>query len=415
MTLPWLGKDDAVLWHGDVRAMLAEVPDGVVQCVVTSPPYWGLRDYGVEGQLGLERTPAEFVATMVEVFREVRRVLRPDGVCWLNLGDCYATGAGAVGECPGGGAQGAKWRGDGRTKAIGPMTQPNRMPLPGLKPKDLIGIPWRVAFALQEDGWWLRSDGIWSKPNPMPESVTDRLTKAHEYIFLLAKSERYYWDKENAKESAGGQAAGNKRMTKAVAGSGGLDGIQRTQAGLLAPAQTVYTSRNLRSVWEITTRPYPGAHFATFPPEIPRRCIRASTPEGGCCATCRTPYRRIVEKGAPLAAQRAACGADSTGGYGGHATKDYASGKAQDPSAVKARILAGMVEKKTIGWAPQCACPGSVPAPALVLDPFAGSGTTLAVAIEEGRRALGFELNPEYIGLALDRIDEARGRRAEVA
>ena len=152
----------------------------------------------MEGQLGLERTPEEYVSKLVAVFREVRRVLRDDGTLWCVLGDCYATGAGKVGNCPGGGEQGARWRGEGSKHdyGIGPVTQPNRMPLPGLKPKDLVGVPWRVVFALQADGWWLRSDIIWHKPNPLPESVTDRPTKAHEYVFLLAKSERYWYDAE---------------------------------------------------------------------------------------------------------------------------------------------------------------------------------------------------------------------------
>jgi len=193
-----------------IRADARRLPlaDGCVQCCITSPPYFGLRDYGVSGQIGLEQTPDAYVAQLVAVFREVRRVLADDGVLWLNLGDSYATGAGKVGDCPGGGEQGERWRGYRGTRegdpkngnAMGPLIQPNRMPLPGLKPKDLIGIPWRVAFALQADGWYLRSDIIWHKPNPMPESVTDRPTKSHEYIFLLSKSERYFFDGDAIRE-----------------------------------------------------------------------------------------------------------------------------------------------------------------------------------------------------------------------
>lgn len=243
-----------MIYQGDALAVLRTFAAQSIQCCVTSPPYWGLRDYGtarwkggnpacdhaarrnhspgekqatqigssrdktggdcrkcgarrIDAQMGLEPTPEEYVAHMVEVFREVRRVLRNDGTLWLNLGDSYATGGGKVGECPGGGTQGARWAGRGmNTKqpkwanALGPICQPNRMPLHGLKPKDLVGIPWRVAFALQADGWYLRSDIIWAKPNPMPESVTDRPTKAHEYLFLLAKSERYYYDAAAIKE-----------------------------------------------------------------------------------------------------------------------------------------------------------------------------------------------------------------------
>lgn len=193
----------ATIMTGDVLKRLRELPDESVHCVVTSPPYWGLRDYGVDGQIGLEATPTAYLSKTVEVFREVRRVLRKDGTCWVNMGDCYATGAGRVGEHPGGGKQGNDWAGRGTPTRCdgskgrmnrGPMTQPNRMPLPGLKPKDLVGMPWRLAFALQDDGWYLRQDIIWHKPAPMPESVKDRCTKAHEYLFLLARSRRYHFD-----------------------------------------------------------------------------------------------------------------------------------------------------------------------------------------------------------------------------
>jgi DNA modification methylase len=186
--------------QGDALEVLRTMPDESVNCVVTSPPYWGLRDYGTAGQLGLESSPWEYLERMTDVFREVRRVLRKDGTCWVNMGDCYATGAGKVGDHPGGGTQGERWKDSNQDpkrsspRPRGPMTQPNRMPQTGLKPKDLVGMPWRLAFALQDDGWYLRQDIIWHKPSPMPESVRDRCTKAHEYLFLLAKSERYYFD-----------------------------------------------------------------------------------------------------------------------------------------------------------------------------------------------------------------------------
>ena len=180
--------------QGDCREVLRTLPEESVQCCVTSPPYWGLRDYGVEGQLGLERTPEEYVAKMVEVFREVWRVLRPDGTLWLNLGDCYCT----VPHRPKG-ANSADPKNPIARKRLG--SQANRLPQPGLKHKDLVGIPWRGAFALQADGWWLRQEIIWHKPNPMPESVTDRPTKAHEYIFLLSKSARYFYDAEAVREA----------------------------------------------------------------------------------------------------------------------------------------------------------------------------------------------------------------------
>jgi DNA modification methylase len=464
---------------GDALGVLRGMESESVNCVVTSPPYWGLRDYGtakwsggleecdhrqeaprfngpkqtvaqvsgyaskaeshdraycpkcgalrVDSQLGLEKTPAEYVEKMAAVFREVRRVLRADGTLWLNMGDCYATGAGAVGEHPGGGERGARWRGeitryrderrrphgqpknnghglpqvgrvgsnraqrgDGNERVpFGPMTQPNRMPIEGLKTKDLVGMPWRLAFALQADGWWLRQDIIWSKPNPMPESVTDRCTKSHEYVFLLSKSERYYFNQEailepcspstharlsqdvqsqigSERAHAGGKTNGdmeavgrtpasykgivpgrdggpgqerrstNDRRPKAwdvdmgsnwtlVAGqprkladpgSGTKNNCSFDSAMAIMPEK-----RNKRSVWEVTTQPFPEAHFATFPEELIKPCILAGCPAGG-----------------------------------------------------------------------------------TVLDPFFGSGTTGLVASANGCNYIGIELNPGYIEIARRRL-----------
>lgn len=257
--------------HGDCRELLREMPAASVRCCITSPPYWGLRDYGHAGQLGLERTPEEYVSRMVEVFREVRRVLADDGTCWINLGDSYATGAGKVGERPGGGAQGDNWQ--------GAMTSPNRLPLPGLKPKDLVGIPWRVAFALQADGWWLRSDIIWAKPNPMPESVTDRPTKAHEYLFLLAKSERYYYDAAAIAESGAwcGLQLDIVRGRKVRA-----EAMGRKPSGNEVPGVDAKSPdrRNRRSVWTVTTQPFAEAHFAVMPEALVEPCILAGSAPG---------------------------------------------------------------------------------------------------------------------------------------
>lgn len=299
--------------HGDCREVLRRMPERSVHCAVSSPPYWGLRDYGVAGQLGLERTPQEYVENMVDVFREVRRVLRDDGTLWLNLGDCYATGAGKVGDCPGGGEQGARWRGDvdrhrdqrrrsradrdpqhaGKHAAIGPMTQPNRMPIPGLKPKDLVGIPRRVAFALQADGWWLRLDVIWHKPNPMPSSVADRPTGAHEYMFLLSKSEHYFYDSAAVAEpavSSPRKATDMRRGSSAMRGQAAIrargkneEQADRRRAGFnerwdaAESAGETGNTRNLRSVWTIASRPFREAHFATFPPALVEPCILAGT------------------------------------------------------------------------------------------------------------------------------------------
>ena len=297
---------------GDCVAGLRTIPDASVHCCVTSPPYWGLRDYGHDGQIGLESTPDAYVARMVEVFREVRRVLRDDGTLWLNLGDSYFnTSPGSGGKCVLAGA--------GKAMTEARYHNANRdFAGTGIKPKDLVGIPWMVAFALRADGWWLRQDIIWHKPNPMPESVRDRCTKAHEYVFLLTKSERYYYDAEAVSEPS---ADPGRVRNDSVGGASHVERQQHSLGGVVSG----YLTRNRRSVWTITTKPYSGAHFAVMPPDLVEPCIKAGCPEGG-----------------------------------------------------------------------------------TVLDPFAGSGTTLAVAAELGRNAIGCELNPEYIELAERRILASR-------
>lgn len=245
-----------------------------VQTCVTSPPYFGLRDYGHSGQLGLEKTPDEYVASMVEVFRCVRDVLADDGTLWLNLGDSYA--ANRAYQVPS--TKGGLKHSDSQSAGGKGSTVPD-----GLKPKDLIGIPWRVAFALQADGWYLRQDIIWSKPNPMPESVTDRCTKAHEYIFMLSKSARYYYDSEAVKEPA--VSTDIRKFTDNGAdkqrGHGRRhEGFNGRYAERIAE-QGVPETRNRRSVWTVATRPYKGAHFATFPPKLIEPCILAGAPAGG--------------------------------------------------------------------------------------------------------------------------------------
>jgi DNA modification methylase len=256
-------------YFGDCRdTMRALIPNGVkVQCCVTSPPYFGLRDYGHPGQIGLEQTPAEYVAAMVEVFGLVRELLVDDGVLWLNLGDSYAN------DTKWGGSSGGK-----HVQALHGATGIGRGKRDtGLKAKDLVGIPWRVAFALQEAGWYLRQDIIWHKPNPMPESVTDRCTKAHEYVFLLSKNARYFWDVEAMKEKA--VCAGQHISTNGNDGMcGGYDG-HRTRDGLRRGV-VVADDRNRRSVWTVATKPYSGAHFATFPPALIEPMILAGSRPG---------------------------------------------------------------------------------------------------------------------------------------
>ena len=249
------------IFCGDVLDISRGLPDESVKCCVTSPPYWGLRDYGVAGQLGLESTPEEYVEKLVEIFREGRRVLRDDGTVWLNLGDSYA-GAGQ------GGGGNRKGNEHGQHDA---MVGTSR----GLKPKDLVGIPWRVAFALQADGWYLRQDIIWHKPNPMPESVTDRCTKSHEYIFLLSKSARYYYDNEAIKEPAKWERWGDQTENKQHSGTASHLGGKSTSE------LPIKDTKNKRSVWTVPTRPFSGAHFAVFPPQLIEPCILAGCPEGG--------------------------------------------------------------------------------------------------------------------------------------
>lgn len=262
---------------GDCIASMQSLPDQSVHTCVTSPPYFGLRDYGMPGQIGLEETPEAFVARLVEVFREVRRVLRDDGTLWLNLGDSYAgSGAGQKGSEQGQqrGVVGSreKWKSDAFKRHNPPA---------GLKQKDLLGIPWRVAFALQADGWYLRQDIIWHKPNPMPESVTDRCTKAHEYIFLLSKSARYYFDADAIVEpfadermGASGVKDGTPEAYAKAATRGGDQGLSKFSG-------MGRKGRNRRSVWTVTTKPFKGAHFATFPPDLIEPCILAGCPVGG--------------------------------------------------------------------------------------------------------------------------------------
>jgi len=287
MLTPSINDSDVRIWHGDVIECLREMPDGIAQTCVTSPPYWGLRDYGADGQIGLEATPDEYVDRIVEVFREVRRVLRDDGTLWLNLGDSYAADRGGTyqpAETLAGGIGGKMPDGVKTNRGRGSGYQPSRAASRfGLKHKDLVGIPWRVAFALQADGWYLRSDIIWHKPNPMPESVTDRPTKSHEYVFLLAKSARYYYDAEAIRESGkdwskGGPSIGIAETHHYGPNNGGNGGLKNLASRYKVGEES--SSRNARSVWTITTKPYAEAHFATFPTDLPERCIKAGSREG---------------------------------------------------------------------------------------------------------------------------------------
>lgn len=260
------------LMLGDCVESMRSLPAGSVHTCVTSPPYFGLRDYGVDGQIGLEPTPDEFVAALVAVFREVRRVLRDDGTLWLNLGDSYARDSRV------------RWDNSLHVEKDWKVDQamrdaPNVVRDAGLKPKDLIGIPWRVAFALQADGWYLRQDIIWHKPNPMPESVRDRCTKAHEYIFLLSKGPKYYFDAEAIKEPVAASTVARLAQPTLAAQAGSDRVPGKTNGNMKAVGDG--ESRNKRSVWTVTTKPFKGAHFATFPPDLIEPCVLAGCPVGG--------------------------------------------------------------------------------------------------------------------------------------
>ena len=256
---------------GDCRETIKTIPDNSIDCCVTSPPYWGLRDYGVDGQIGLEPTMQEYLATMVEVFRDVRRVLKPEGTCWLNIGDSYAA------NTKGSGGAGKSTLGPNKDlQNIGfQKFEPRKFSLGQLKPKDLCMIPNRLAILLQEDGWYVRSEIIWHKPNPMPESVRDRPTSAHEKVWLLTKNERYYYDAAAIQEEGSGRKPGNK--------SHKYDGLKghETKAGFMAMSNIPQIKRNARNVWGISPKPFKGAHFATMPPDLAERCIKAGCPKRG--------------------------------------------------------------------------------------------------------------------------------------
>ena len=369
------------------NALSIPLADNSVHCVVTSPPYWGLRDYGIDDQLGLEPTPELYVSHMVEVFREVKRVLRDDGTCWLNIGDSYNanTGSGFNGQ-----------------KRYDDANRNTKMPIPpGLKHKDLVGIPWLVAFALRADGWWLRSDIIWHKPNPMPESVTDRPTKAHEYMFLLTKSANYFYDADAVRETTGNEMSWNEYTERIAPGatwkSGGITryaGANKHDGGHSHPA-----GRNRRSVWTIATAPYSGAHFATFPPALVEPCVKAGTSERGCCPKCGSQWERVTEKTGERITTHWAPGTDRK--------TEIAKGRHGTTSVLTTGY---QFVYETTGWRPTCQHDLDLdPIPATVFDPFAGSGTTLLVARQLGRNGIGLDLSMPYLR------DQARQRLSMIA
>jgi DNA modification methylase len=403
---------------GDCRDVLRTLPADSIHMCITSPPYYGLRDYGVEGQLGLEETPEAYIAEMIAVFREVHRVLRPDGTLWLNIGDSYSAHAGQRKTTDKAGI-----KQQSNTASIG---APSRC-ADNCKPKDLIGIPWMLALALRADGWWLRQDIIWSKPNPMPESVTDRCTKAHEYLFLMTKSERYYYDAEAIKEDSitndprrpytsegawaldgrpveqrhGGKprTAGNKSHKYVDAYDASETEEHRYKAGLMKVADVPWASRNKRSVWSIATQPYSGAHYATFPPALVEPCILAGTSEKGVCPRCGAPWERQTKTDYLNPGNR------TTNGPRSLANRDFTAG-------FEVRLEK---QVETLGWSASCACNSGEPVPATVLDCFGGSGTSALVADRLHRSAILIELNPKDVEMARNRLIGDAGMFADVA
>lgn len=432
--------------EGEVREALRRLPSESIHCVVTSPPYWGLRDYGIPpvlwggdstcshewegstlrrrrspedarngesiqaghrganitlpatrtcaqcggwlGQLGLEPDPDEYVDQLASVFDEVRRVLRTDGSLWLNLGDTYHTDSPV--RMSAGEAFSTSWD-RSQTRSRGGSRRPAAR-YGDLKPKELTGIPWRVAFELRRRGWWLRSECIWAKRNPMPEPVRDRPTRSHEYVFLLTKSRRYFYDAEAVREPL--QQSSLRRLRHHLPNSADNPGYRSKHPEgdfrrFPMLTNTDRSGRNLRSVWHISTQPYPGAHFATFPKALPEICIRAGTSERGACAECGTPWAREVRsEGGGI-------------GHDWHPIKSLAFGRGQGIAAPS--IHDGTYRRVDLGFRRRCSCATERIVPCLVLDPFVGSGTVLTVARHLGRRSVGIDLNPEYVVLARQR------------
>lgn len=367
-----------ILLVGDVREQLKQIADKSVHCCVTSPPYWGLRDYGNDGQLGLEPTPTEYVDELVKVFKEVHRVLRDDGTLWLNIGDSYAS-------FRDGKVTPDTTRGESNGTFVEKGKASNRMASSfvntSIKHKDVVGIPWRLAFALQADGWFLRQDIIWAKPNPMPESVQDRCTKSHEYIFLLTKSGKYFFDYEAIKEEAV-----SKNRPRQFGATNPI-GTLRNDVGRMFEDNGL---RNKRSVWSVNVKPFKEAHFATFPSELIEPCVLSGTSEYGVCRHCQKQYERKMEKG-KIPERKTRDG--TLGAYPNRLTTSRLN---------SVDMIA--IPQHHIGWQKTCDCPQGEPIPATVLDPFFGSGTTGVVAEKLGRRWIGCEINPEYARIASTRL-----------
>jgi len=398
---------------GDARHVLAQLPAQSVGMVLTSPPYYGQRDYGHDDQIGLEDSPEAYIEQLVIVFREVHRVLRDDGVLLLNIADSYAGSWGAQGRSGG--------NGDGKhayNRSIGEKTReacagaferkiaraPRNLqgPLPGAQPKDLIGIPWMLAFALRADGWRLRQDIVWNKPNAMPESVDDRCTKTHEYLFLLTKRGSYYWDafaiREPASEAPASVARRGRAGGKPV-GNSALFGEAHGQSGARALPAAGTGTRNARSVWTIATRASAVEHFATMAPALAERALKAGSSEHGRCPCCGARWVRVTRPALEVGHTGSTRSAYAAGGNANRLAKLRQAARDQGTEYTGDRVH--------VGWRPDCVCnfpAPPTPVPDVVLDPFGGAGTTALVADQLQRDAVLVELNPTYAGEAEARI-----------
>ena len=384
---------------GDCLEKLKELPDESVNTCVTSPPYWNLRDYGVSNQLGLEDTPEEFVDNLVKVFREVKRVLRSDGTLWLNLGDSYAN------QRSGEGADtlknlnvnthGYKNPTEKQEKTNKNFNQ--RLNFGNLKQKNLLGLPWRVALALQQDDWYLRQDIIWHKPNPMPESVKDRCTKAHEYIFLLSKSPKYYFDSESIKEDAIYSPSTTKEVERPKGYYKGKYSEPEKANRIDGSFKPIRSKKNKRSVWSVSPKPFKDAHFATFPMKLIEPCILAGCPEK-VCVDCGTPYEQKVEtKRIP----RWELPEDDKR----YRPKKYENAHDKLNGSTRDHIT----ETKIIGLQKKCNCQTNKTKGGTVLDIFGGSGTTGIVANSHERDSILIELNKDYVNIMKKRFNDELG------
>jgi DNA modification methylase len=385
-----------VILKGDAASVLRTLPDSSIHTVVTSPPYFQLRSYLPSDhpekhlEIGLERSVTDYVTHLVEVFREVKRALRPDGVLWLVIGDCFS-----------GGGRGAA----GKQAYLGSHLPRNTNP-PDVARRNLIGIPWRVAFALQDDGWILRSDCVWHKKNVLPESVKNRPVRAHEYIFLLAKQEQYFYDYVAVMEPASGHSVTCLQQRALATRTGGAQdnpygadlkgGIHQIQES----SAIAYPQRNLRDVWQISTTPFRGQHYATFPEHLAKTCILAGSSPAA-CESCGAPWRRIVKHYRLDRMAAKSKYSDPT---------MQATGLQEARVACRALGLESPPPPQTLGWRPTCACEQNTgAAKCVILDCFAGAGTTLLAAQKLGRDWIGIELNEAYISMSLERIREATG------